>query len=367
MCTSRVKPAFNLNIISDVTTHNVLNIGIQRVVGLTVTVFVGGFFGDEGKGKIIAYYSLMEKPRIAARGGVGPNAGHTVVFNGQAHRLRLVPSAFVNKDTRLVIGPGVLVDEAILTKEVEELGVGGRIHVDNNCGLIEQRHIEKDRGSSHLKQEIGTTGSGSGPAMEERVSRILRLCSSSESLKPYLADTVAMIHKELERGGLVVAEGTQGTFLSLYHGTYPYVTSKDVTASSICADIGVGPKHVGEVIVVFKSYVTRVGNGPLRGELDPAELERRGWVERGTVTGRLRRAAPFDFELARRAVRLNGATACAITKIDAVYPDAKGVREYSKLSADAKRFIEEVEAEVGVPVKYVGTGEEVFDTLTLER
>ncbi|MEM0271959.1 MAG: adenylosuccinate synthetase [Thermoprotei archaeon] len=334
---------------------------------MTVTVFVGGFYGDEGKGKIVAYYTLTEKPGLAARGGVGPNAGHTVVHNGQTHRLRLVPSSFLNRGTRLVIGPGVLVDEAVLLREVEELGVGDRLRVDNKCGLIEQRHVEKDRGSSHLKQEIGTTGSGSGPAMEDRVARALKLCSSSEALKAYLADTVEIVHEELERGGLVVAEGTQGTFLSLYHGTYPYVTSKDVTASSICADIGVGPKHVGEVIVVFKSYVTRVGNGPLHGELEPAELERRGWVERGTVTGRLRRAAPFDFELAKRAVRLNGATACAITKLDAVYPEAKGVRERSKLPVEAKRFIEEVEARVGVPVRYVGTGEEVLDTVNLER
>lgn len=338
----------------------------QMVFGLTVTVFVGGFFGDEGKGKIVAYYALTKKPRLAVRGGVGPNAGHTVVFRGKQYRLRLTPSAFVCEDTLLAIGPGVLVDESVLLKEVEELGVSHRLKVDRNCGLIEQRHIERDRGSAHLRQEIGTTGSGSGPAMEERVARTLRLCSSSELLKPYLADTVELVHQVLDEGGLVVAEGTQGTFLSLYHGTYPYVTSKDVTASSVCADIGVGPKHVGEVIVVFKSYVTRVGNGPLKGELDPAEVERRGWVERGTVTGRLRRAAPFDFELARRAVKLNGATACAITKIDALHPEARGVREYSKLPLEARRFIEEVEAKVGVPVKYVGTGEEVTDTVSLE-
>jgi adenylosuccinate synthase len=333
---------------------------------LSVTVFVGGFFGDEGKGKIVAYYSLLKKPKIVARGGVGPNAGHTVVVNKHAYRLRLIPSGFVCPTAKLTIGPGVLVDEDVLIREASEHGVADRLRVDYNCGLIESKHIERDRGSAHLNQQIGTTGSGSGPAMEDRVSRTLRLCSSSDKLKPYLGDTVAMIHGELEGGGLVVAEGTQGTFLSLYHGTYPYVTSKDVTASSICADIGVGPKHVGEVIVVFKSYVTRVGNGPLKGELDAAELERRGWIERGTVTGRLRRAAPFDFELARKAVRLNGATSCAITKVDAVYPDAKGVREYSKLPAEAKKFIEEVEERVGVPVKYVGTGEEVMDTVNLE-
>jgi len=332
---------------------------------LTVTVFVGGFFGDEGKGKIVAYYSLTKRPKLAARGGVGPNAGHTVVFNGKAYKLRLVPSAFVCSDTMLTIGPGVLVDESVLLKEIAELGVDGRLRVDLNCGLIEKRHVDRDKANTHLRDQIGTTGSGSGPAMEDRVSRTLKLCSSSESLKPYLADTVELVHEVLESGGLVVAEGTQGTFLSLYHGTYPYVTSKDVTASSVCSDIGVGPKHVGEVVVVFKSYVTRVGNGPLRGELDPSEAERRGWVERGTVTGRLRRVAPFDFELAKKAVKLNGATACAITKLDALYPEVRGVREAAKLSAEAKKFVEQVEDATGVPVRYVGTGEDVWDTVTL--
>ncbi|PSN83577.1 adenylosuccinate synthetase [Candidatus Marsarchaeota G2 archaeon ECH_B_SAG-G16] len=328
-----------------------------------VTVVVGGFFGDEGKGKIIAFHSLKTRPSIAVRGGVGPNAGHTVSIGGRVYRLRLVPSAFVNESTRLLIGPGVLVDEEVFLKEVEQLGVSDRINVDQKCGLIEKAHIERDRSSEHLRNTIGTTGTGTGPAMEDRVSRRLRLALESSLLKPYLKDTVEIIHQVIEKGEKVLAEGTQGTFLSLYHGTYPYVTSKDVTAASVCADIGVGPKHVDDVLVVFKSYVTRVGNGPLENELSQEEIEKRGWVERGSVTGRLRRAAPFNFELAKRAVKLNSATCCAITKLDALFPEIKGVKKKEALTQEALGFVKKVEDELGIPVVYVGTGEDVMDTV----
>jgi len=326
---------------------------------------VGGFYGDEGKGKIVAFHALRTKPEASVRAGVGPNAGHTVRHRGTVARLRLVPSSFVNPSTKLMIAPGVLVDENVLLKEIDELGVAQRLMVDRRSGLIEARHIERDKGDEHLAGKIGTTGTGTGPAMEDRVGRRLRLADQSEKLKPFLGDTVEELQKALEEGKTIVAEGTQGTFLSLYHGTYPYVTSKDVTASSVLADIGVGPKAAEQVIVVFKSFVTRVGNGPLENEIPKDEVEARGWVERGSVTGRLRRAAPFDFELARRAVKLNGATALAITKLDALFSGAAGITHFEKLPKEARDFIRKVEDETGVPVLYAGTGEEVLDTIVV--
>lgn len=330
-----------------------------------VTVIVGGFYGDEGKGKIVAFHALKTNPDASVRAGVGPNAGHTVKHQGVVARLRLVPSSFVNTGTKLMIAPGVLVDENVLLKEIDELGVGGRLLVDRKSGLIEARHIERDRGDEHLAGKIGTTGTGTGPAMEDRVGRRLRLAEQSERLKPFLGDTVEEVQRAVEEGRTIVAEGTQGTFLSLYHGTYPYVTSKDVTASSVLADIGVGPRAANQVIVVFKSFVTRVGNGPLANELPKDEVETRGWVERGSVTGRLRRAAPFDFELAKRAVRLNGATALAITKLDAVFRASAGVTRFEDLPKEARDFIRKVEDETGVPVIYAGTGEEVLETVVV--
>ena len=169
------------------------------------------------------------------------------------------------------------------------------------------------------------------------------------------------MNRAIDEGKRVLVEGTQGTYLSLYHGTYPYVTSKDVTASAICSDVGIGPKKVGEVVVVFKAYVTRVGGGPLDGELGEEEVRRRGWVEFGTVTGRMRRVAPFNFGLAKRAVMLNSATQVALTKLDVLYPECRGVREFEGLSERAKEFVERVEEELGVPVTLIGTGEESMD------
>ncbi|MDX1533985.1 MAG: adenylosuccinate synthetase, partial [Nitrosopumilaceae archaeon] len=171
------------------------------------------------------------------------------------------------------------------------------------------------------------------------------------------------VNSALDSGENVLIEGTQGTFLSLWHGTYPFVTSKDVTASGICADIGLGPKKVDEVVVVFKSYVTRVGTGPLANELDNEETTKRGWAEFGTVTGRPRRAADFDFSLAKRAVMLNSATQIAITKLDVRFPECQGKTSYDELSVEAKSFIKNIEDQLKVPVTLLGTGPTVDDII----
>jgi adenylosuccinate synthase len=160
-------------------------------------------------------------------------------------------------------------------------------------------------------------------------------------------------------------EGTQGTFLSLYHGTYPYCTTKDVCASAICSDVGIGPTRVDDVIVVFKAYVTRVGGGSesIEGVLSEDEAKRRRWQEYGTVTGRPRRAAPFNFTLAARACKLNGATQIAITKLDVLYPTAARAQGFNQLPAEAKDFVAQVEHETGVPVTLIGTGAESVDMI----
>jgi len=158
-------------------------------------------------------------------------------------------------------------------------------------------------------------------------------------------------------------EGTQGTYLSLYHGTYPYCTSKDVTASAACSDVGVGPKKVDDVILVFKAYTTRVGAGPLPDELSWEEAQKRGWAEIATVTGRKRRAAPFSYELAKRAVMLNGATQIALTKMDVLFPECKGVKRYEELSTEAKSFIKKIEDEVKVSVTLIGTGPDALEVV----
>ncbi|GFN39783.1 MAG: adenylosuccinate synthetase [Marine Group I thaumarchaeote] len=333
---------------------------------MTSTVVVGGFFGDEGKGKIVSYLAMKDNPAIVARGGAGPNAGHTIEYKNKKYKVRMLPSAFLNKKTRLLIGPGVLVDPKVLFNEIEEFNASDRTFVDFQCGIIEERHIVEDS-SGRLKSSLGTTGSGTGPANAERAMRTLKMAKDINSLALYLEDVPHAINMALQQNDRVLVEGTQGTFLSLWHGTYPYVTSKDVTASAICADIGLGPKNVDDVIIVFKAYVTRVGTGPLKGELSPDEISVKGWKEFGTVTGRLRRASEFDFDLAKRSIMLNTATQIAITKLDVLFPQCYQKTSYDELPDNAKRFIKSIEENLKVPVTLIGTGPDVNDIIDMRQ
>jgi len=328
------------------------------------TVVVGGFFGDEGKGKIISYLAKKDNPTIVVRGGAGPNAGHTIKDGNTTYKVRMLPSGFLNKNARVMIGPGVVVDPQVFLKEIQEFGVSGRVFLDNHCGIIEQNHIDHDS-QGRLKDKIGSTGSGTGPANAERAMRTLKMAKDVESLSSYIKDVPDEINSALKNKEEVLVEGTQGTHLSLWHGTYPFVTSKDVTAAGICADVGLGPKSVNEVLVVFKAYLTRVGTGPMPGELGAEETEKKGWAEFGTVTGRPRRAAEFDFNLAQRAVMLNSATQIAITKLDVRFPECSGVKSMNELSSNAKSFIKNIEEKLEVPVTLIGTGPLVDDVVDL--
>lgn len=327
---------------------------------MSCTVIVCGFFGDTGKGKIISYLSIKDKIAVTARGGVGPNAGHTVVYEGKEYKLRMVPSAFVYEKCRLLMGPGVLINPQILIQEIELTKSQSRVGVDPQCAIIEPRHIEADR-KGELAEKIKTTGTGTGPCNAERALRTVKLARDIPELKGYLTDVPLEVNEALDRGKNVLIEGTQGTYLSLYHGTYPYCTSKDVTASAACSDVGVGPTKVDDVILVFKAYTTRVGGGPLPNELSWEEAEKRGWEEVATVTGRKRRAAPFNYELAKRAVMLNGATQAVVTKIDVLFPECRGIKSYGELSQEAKAFIKKVEKEIKVPVTLIGTGPDTWE------
>lgn len=326
-------------------------------------VTVGGFYGDEGKGKIVAYLARKDNASIAVRGGVGPNAGHTFTFEGKTYKVRMLPSAALSQTTRLLIGAGVLVNPAVLQAEIAEFGADDRTYIDSQCGIIEQSHIDRDKGEDHLKSKVGTTGTGTGPANSDRALRILKLAKDIPELSLYIEDVSNSVNYALDSKESVIVEGTQGTYLSLFHGGYPYVTSKDVTASGICSDVGIGPKKVDDVLVVFKAYVTRVGGGPLANELGEEEAKQRGWLEYGSVTGRQRRASPFDMDLAKRAIRLNSATQLAVTKLDVLYPQCAGAKDYDRLPSEAKKFIENIEGETGLKVTLIGTGPEIYDVV----
>ena len=329
---------------------------------MTSTVVVGGFFGDEGKGKIISYLAIKDNPKIIVRGGAGPNAGHTIRDGDKVYKVRMLPSGFLNKNAKVMIGPGVVINPDVLHKEIRDFDASGRIFIDKHCGIIEATHLERDS-KGDLKEKIGSTGSGTGPANADRAMRTLKLAKDFDSLSSLIVDVPQEINSALSANENVLIEGTQGTFLSLWHGTYPFVTSKDVTASGICADVGIGPTKVDEVIVVFKSYVTRVGTGPLENELSLKDAEKKGWSEFGTVTGRQRRAADFDFDLARRAIMLNGATQISITKLDVLFSDCAGETLFDKLPDAAKAFIKNIEDELNTPVTIIGTGPDTNDVI----
>ena len=327
------------------------------------SVIVGAFWGDEGKGKIISYLALKDNLDFCVRTG-SVNAAHTVWYEGKKYALHMVPAAFINPKTRLLIAAGANVDVKTFFDEMALTQVDPkRIGIDQNASIIEQKHCEQDKASA-VNKGIGTTGRGVGPALEERVRRTAKLAKDIPELKPYLADQIMEVNDGLDVGKSVLLEGTQGFMLSLFlGGGYPYVTGRDTGASAIASEAGVGPTRVDDVIIVYKSFITRVGAGPLPGEITKEEALKRGWFEVAAGTGRDRRSAPFDFDLAKKNAKINGATQAAMTKLDCIYPTCRSARKFSDLPNEAKEFIKEVETRTGVPIVFIGTGPDALDLI----
>ncbi|BFH73326.1 adenylosuccinate synthetase [Sulfurisphaera javensis] len=331
-----------------------------------LNILVGGFFGDEGKGKVAAYLALKDSPSLSVRTG-SINAGHTVTYMGKQWKVRIIPSAFINRSTFLALGPGALTSIEVLMNEAKETNSLDRLFIDPHVGIITEEEVKEERNDEYLMKKIGSTGQGVGYAEAKRILRKLKLAKDFEILSKYIVNIPSLLLEKLDKNENILVEGTQGYYLSLYHGEYPYVTSRNTSSSGILSEIGIGPKYVDHVIVVFKSYVTRVGEGPLEGELSWGEAQKLGIAEIATVTGRKRRSAPFNIKLAKEAVRVNSATQIAITKLDALFKEAKGVREYSKLPSEAKKWIENIETELKVPITLIGTGEDALDMIDLRK
>jgi adenylosuccinate synthase len=329
-------------------------------------VLVGGFYGDEGKGKVASYLGFSDMPEIAVRTG-SINAGHTIVYEGRKYGLRTMPSAFLNGKSKLAISPGALIRRDVLFKELEETKTKDRLVIDPHTGVITDEEVNDEKNDAMLSKTVGSTLQGVGFAESKRVLRKLKLAKDYPELSEFMTDVPNMIINALDNDKTVHIEGTQGHFLSLFHGGYPYVTSRNTTSSGILSEAGVGPKYVDNVIVIFKAFITRVGGGPLEGELSQEEAARLGVQEFGTVTGRARRVAHFNSKIAREVARINSATQVAITKLDVKFKDAHGIRDYGKLPEEARSWVESVEQEIGVPVTLLGTGEEVMDIIDLRK
>ena len=325
------------------------------------TVIVGAQWGDEGKGKIVDL--LAQESDLVCRYQGGPNAGHTIIAGGETFKIRQVPSGAVSGKTSL-IGAGCVVDPEVLLAELDELDARGidtsPVVVSGNAHLIMPWHVAIDQASERRlgKLKIGTTRRGIGPAYADKASRIgirvqdvldpkilrqkievalaekniwvydsepfeleevaARYEGYARRLRPYVGDTSLLVDQALRDGKDVLFEGAQATLLDLDHGTYPFVTSSSTVAANAATGMGIGPTLIDRVIGVAKAYVTRVGEGPLPTEIEGPDQERVRELgcEYGTVTGRERRCGWLDLVALRYAVRLNGMTSLALTKLD---------------------------------------------------
>ncbi len=331
-----------------------------------VTIVVGGFYGDEGKGKIVGYLATHDKSQIVVRSGSGPQAGHTVTKNVKVTQ---VPSGLISPKARLLIGRGTLINPDIFLKEVKENNLDGRIFIDRGCTIIEPRHIIAEK---ELVKRVGSVGTGVGPARVDRVLRSAKLAKDIPKLKKYLTDVASEVEKAIIAKKSVLIEGVQGYGLSLLdYRYYPFVTSQDTTASQFAADTGIGPRVVDHVVVIFKAYVSRVGTDPTYKEWSEAKAKRMGIEERGTVSGRKRKLSDFNVDMAAEAINRNSADIAVLTCIDRMFPGNENVRDYKKLTKEAKSFIKELEIKIKKKAppfsgfKIISTGPDLNDIIDL--
>ena len=286
---------------------------------MTVTVIVGTQWGDEGKGKIVDF--LAKDFDIVARFQGGNNAGHTVVVNDKKFKLHFIPSGVISGKIA-VLGNGMVIEPNAFLKEVKMLEEEG---IDtSNIMLSERAHVitEKHKEIDGKDSKIGTTKKGIGPAYADKISRkgirIIDIIEKYPSIKKFARDTTFEINDAIKNKKNVLIEGAQGTMLDIDHGTYPFVTSSNTIAGGACTGLGIGPTKIDKVIGVAKAYTTRVGEGPFPTELNDEVgkyLLEKGH-EFGTTTGRPRRCGWFDAVVAKYAVKINGISELALTKLD---------------------------------------------------
>lgn len=410
-----------------------------------VDVVLGTFYGDEGKGKIIDY--LGSNADIAVRCSGGNNAGHTIEVDGVKFAFHLIPSGILNKGTTAVIGNGVVVDPKVLIEEMENLKEHGysadNLRISDKAHIILPYHVEMDKllEKNRGNNKIGTTARGIGPAycdkyercgiraedlISDRFEELLTININNKNkifemyghetvdlektlaeykeyakiLKPYITDTVTLIHNALDEGKKVICEGAQATLLDIDFGSYPFVTSSNPSIGGVCTGSGVGARDIGEVYGVLKAYSSRVGAGPYVTEQNNeiGDTIRELGHEYGTTTKRPRRCGWLDLVALKYAVRLNGITGLAVNHVDtigkldniklcvayncngkettdfstnvdflnnsyAVYEDFEGnfgdisnCKTFDELPENAKKYLKRIEEFTGVPVKFIGTG-----------
>lgn len=360
-----------------------------------VDVLLGLQWGDEGKGKVVDV--LTPRYDLVTRFQGGPNAGHTLEFNGQKYVLRSIPSGIFQGDKINIIGNGVVLDPALFKAEVEALAQSGhpltkRLKISKKAHLILPTHRLLDQAFETAKGEskIGTTGKGIGPAYADKISRnglrvgdilhnfdekyaaaiqrhkeILAQYNFTYDLAPLekewmegidmirqfeLIDSEHVINDALKSGKKVLAEGAQGTMLDIDFGSYPFVTSSNTICAGACTGLGVAPRVIGDVYGIFKAYCTRVGSGPFPTELfdnDGNEMRDKGH-EYGSVTGRPRRCGWIDLVALKYAVMINGVTRLIMMKSDVLdeFETIKACVAYSIDGVETEQFPYSIEGEI---------------------
>ncbi|WP_158220028.1 adenylosuccinate synthetase [Tissierella sp. P1] len=332
-----------------------------------VTIILGGQIGSEGKGKVSAYLSFEHEMSI--RSG-GPNSGHTVNYKNSSNVMQLIPCSFVNPNCLLAMSAGSLIIPKLILKEITELNIAeNRILIDNNAGIIEERHIaaEKD-----MLKHLLSTGKGVGFAHADKALRKsdFRLAKDVPELQKYLATVEEIANNFIDNGKRVMIEGTQGFDLSVHHGHYPYVTSRDTTAGSFIGEVGISPRKVSNIVMVLRAYPIRASNGPLYNETTWDNVTKssgalREIKEVTSVTKRLRRVGLFDEELVEKSIRINRPTQIALNFVDYLNSNDYKINNYSILSDTSKKFIDKIENLYNVPVTLIGTGPNVEDIIDL--
>jgi adenylosuccinate synthase len=422
-------------------------------------VIVGTQWGDEGKGKIVDL--LSEYADLVVRFQGGNNAGHTMVVGGEQFICHLIPSGIL-QDKTCMIGNGVVVDPAVLLKEMDALQARGinvsadRLKISERAHVIMPYHRSIDHAREQFKgdKKIGTTGRGIGPAYEDKATRrgirfvdllnadvfeekvatildeknfYLKKYLSAEALDaqeiideyreyarrltPHVTNISVAIHEAMARGSQILFEGAQGTHLDIDHGTYPFVTSSNTLAGNACCGAGIGPGQISAVIGIVKAYTTRVGKGPFPAELFDEigdRIQEKG-AEFGATTGRRRRCGWLDTVILKNAVRLNGLTGLTITKLDVLdglesvkictayeyrgdileeFPaslqildeckpvyetlpgwseDTSSIRKIENLPANAKDYLNRIEAFTQTPIQIVSVGADRDQTIVLHN
>lgn len=330
-----------------------------------VNVVLGTFYGDEGKGKIIDY--LSEDADASIRCSGGNNAGHTINVDGKKFAFHLIPSGILNKNTKAIIGNGVVIDPKVLISEIEELKANGysvdNLYIGEKAHIIMPYHVAMDKLQEELRAEnkIGTTARGIGPTYSDKFERsgirvedfissrfekiareniekknaifkiygkeplnadeiISEYKEYAKYLTPYVVDSVDMIHNMLDEDKKIVCEGAQATLLDIDFGNYPYVTSSNPTIGGVCTGTGIGATQIGEVYGVLKAYSSKVGEGLFMTEQNNeiGDIIRELGHEYGTTTKRPRRCGWLDLVALKYAARINGLTGLAINHVDTI-------------------------------------------------